>query len=265
MLKTFFTILCAIYSSFATAELSDVKDIATIEDYSFITEEFPPYNYADPFNTATGINTDVLVEIFKELGVDKSVNDIKIWPWARGYREILNPNSHMALYSVARTKSREGLFKWVGPMSAANNAIIVKKGNPRNIKINEYEDFKQNIIFGAIRDDLGHQTLLRYKVPQKSINLSSSMTNLLKMLEAGRVDAISYSHDVFLWLAVQNSYANYDVIFSEEVGSHYIAFPRKTPNHVINNYQKALDKVINNKAVMDKINQKYSQKIVTEH
>lgn len=228
------------------------------QDYDFVTEVFPPYNFKDKNGLATGMNTDLLVHVFKVAGVNKTAADIQVWPWARGYRQVQEDDAPIALFSTTRTEKREHLFRWVGPLSTSNNSIMVKKGNPKKINIDDDGDFvKYNLVFGAIRDDLGHQTLIKNGVPEDKIALSANLDSLLKMLSSGRVDAISYNRDVFAWLAKQEGFTDYEVVYAKELGRHYIAFPRSTPDSVIEFYQENLDKVRNNKELFDSFKRPY--------
>lgn len=249
-LKSFFILL--------TLLLSGSLSACELNEYQFITEEFPPYNFQDSSGVATGMNTDLVVYLFKKMELDLSIYDIKVWPWARGYREVQNPISKSALYSTTRTDNREELFKWVGPLSYSNNTIIVKKGNPASLKIESDEDFKTvNVIFGAIRDDIGHQTLLKYGVDEKNINLSSSISSLMKMLQTGRIDAISYNKDVFFWLAKQEGYSGFEPLYTKELGEHYIAFPLGTDDSLIQMMQEALNEVRENKDLLESFRKPY--------
>ncbi len=81
-------------------------------ELTVITENSPPLNYKKN-GKVTGVATELVQEIMRRTG---KVYSIEIMPWARGYRLALKkPN--IVLYSTVRTKSREKLFKWVGPIA----------------------------------------------------------------------------------------------------------------------------------------------------
>ncbi|MCA9749901.1 MAG: hypothetical protein KC414_12405, partial [Romboutsia sp.] len=81
-----------------------------------------------------GINTDIVLEMFQIMGNNKTANDILIVPWARGYSQAKSKTAAVALFSTTRTKAREDLFKWVGPISVAANSLIVLKNNPHQVE-----------------------------------------------------------------------------------------------------------------------------------
>ncbi|MEI8631015.1 hypothetical protein P4S72_00655 [Vibrio sp. PP-XX7] len=55
------------------------------------------------------------------------------------------------IYSIARTKERESLFKWVGPI-APYNVYLFKLKARSDIIVNTLEDVKKYRIGGAYQD-----------------------------------------------------------------------------------------------------------------
>ncbi|WP_158006870.1 transporter substrate-binding domain-containing protein [Piscirickettsia litoralis] len=98
-----------------------------------ITEQYPPFNYKDTTKKAgkkqqlTGIAVDILKQTYLNAGLKLNLNDIKILPWSRGY--YLAQQAHLTnmLFSTARTKEREDLFKWVGPIVADYTSVYALK------------------------------------------------------------------------------------------------------------------------------------------
>ena len=103
---------------------------------TIITEEYPPVNFTHE-GKINGSSVEIVREILRRL---KQPDNIKILPWARGYY-LIKTNPNVALFTTTRTKEREELFHWVGPIATATNAFYVKKGS--NIRINSLEEAKK--------------------------------------------------------------------------------------------------------------------------
>ena len=81
------------------------------KQYTVVTEEFPPFGYMKD-GELTGLSVEIVNAILRELTYKQK---IYIRPWARAYRETLSGPKQI-LFSMARNKEREFLFKWVGPL-----------------------------------------------------------------------------------------------------------------------------------------------------
>ena len=93
------------------------------EKIKVITEDYPPYNYADAQGNIVGQSTDIVRAIMSQVGDDSS---IEIMPWEQGYG-MAQEQPNVALYSVARTGDREHLFMWVGPIGSYENWLYAKR------------------------------------------------------------------------------------------------------------------------------------------
>ncbi len=65
---------------------------------------------------------------------------IKVLPWARGYSHVMKQKNHV-LFSMARTKDREKLFQWAGPICTSRLVLIALADN--KIKLSKFEDVKK--------------------------------------------------------------------------------------------------------------------------
>ncbi|MFM8453377.1 MAG: substrate-binding periplasmic protein [Gammaproteobacteria bacterium] len=151
------------------------------ENLEYLTEDFPPYNFKDQDGKIKGLNVDILIEIFRELGSAKTREDIQIKPWAIAYKEAQDSNKKTVLFSTTKTDVREKLFKWVGPLSYSENAILTLKGNPHGLKIKHEEDIK-NFSCGAVLNDLGHSQLKKYGMDDGKIVITLRFDQLLNLL-----------------------------------------------------------------------------------
>ena len=230
-----------------------------IDVIEYYTEDFPPYNMPDKDGYATGVNTDIVVEMLKVMKSRKTVKDIQVVTWARGYAQAEKVDSNTALYSTTRTKKREYLFKWVGPLSTSKNGLIVLKGNPKGVAKTVGGRFKHGFLYGTIKEDLGEQLLLTDGVPTNQIQSTFDFLQLINLLKSKRIDCISYNSDVAMWLIQANGFdtRDFEVIGSQEIGRHYIAFSLGVSDRVIDIHQRALDEVKTNKQFMDLLKLKW--------
>lgn len=211
-----------------------------IEAIDWMTEQYPPFNYRDPEDgKIKGIAADILVEIFKKLGVDKGQQDLRLVPWARGYRAALE-DSGSALFSTTYTKERLKLFKFVGPIVPTRVSLIAKKS--RDLKVESVSDMEA-LRIGVIRDDVGDQLLRALGVKESAVVSKASIDNLVKMLYRDRLDAIAYAEDI---VRHQSRLANLDPAECESIyllkESHMgYAFHLSTDPAILKTLQDALD------------------------
>lgn len=83
------------------------------DDIQPITETWTPYQM-ETKDGLSGISIDLVREIQNRIGNDK---EIKVFPWTRGYNLTLEKKGY-ALFLTTRSKKREELFKWVGPIAS---------------------------------------------------------------------------------------------------------------------------------------------------
>ncbi len=97
---------------------------AAAQEMMILTEEYPPLSYSAN-GTITGASVEIVREILRRID---EPNTIKILPWACGYN-LLKTKANVVLFSTTRTKERENLFHWVGPLCIARNGFYRKKGS----------------------------------------------------------------------------------------------------------------------------------------
>ena len=212
----------------------------TVDDLSFVTENYAPLNFEEE-GKVRGIAVDALVAIFELVGAPKTVADIELWPWARGYQAVLN-KKNTVLFSMARTEAREKLFKWVGPCAPSEVVIVAKKS--RKIKIESPRDIGQ-FKTGVVRDDIGEQLLLQLGVKETALHQTNSGLSTAKMLARDRVDMWAYEKDVASWNLREAGAdpSTYEVVYSLKKSNYFYAFHKETDDQVIATLQKALDKL----------------------
>ena len=205
----------------------------------FITENYPPYNYLDN-DRLTGISVDLLDQIFIKLGSDKTRKDVSVHPWARGYRTILTvPNT--VLFVMTRNPKREGLFRWVGPVTSTPIVLLARKD--RGLKFATLEEVHKGTIV-AIGSDIGDLILDTYHVPMQNRQTVPYPDIAAKMLISNRIDMWAYGYTAAMWLLKQEGVktSDFEVVWDfGSAGDNYYAFHRDTPDAVINQFQEALD------------------------
>ncbi len=242
-----------------TASTADLKK-ASIEkiNLSLMSEEFPPYNFTVN-NQFQGISADVLSYIIQNNSNEITFSKIEILPWARSYR-LVQENPNTVLFAVTKTKEREKLFKWAGPISSAKNVLIGLKS--KKIKIKSNEDILKYRI-GIVRDDAASQLVFKkFQLDYNSKNIvigTSSVPNI-KMLFSGRVDLFAYDENVAKWLMKSEKLPinEVEVVDILAEGEHYFAFNKETPDEVVQKFQKSIDELRKSKELF-KIQNKYSK------
>jgi ABC-type amino acid transport substrate-binding protein len=158
------------------------------------------------------------------------------------------------------SKERAAQFHWVGPYYSHALGLIGKKSAHHNIK--SLADAK-TLRVGAVRGDVGNTQLLTMGFPQSSLELSNNQQSLFLKLKNNRVDLISYSNDAAKEGMEENSLNpdNYEMVFVLKTLRSGFGFSKQVPQHIIDDFQRALEDLIKNGAVK-KILIKY--KLLTE-
>ena len=109
----------------AICALLPVPAPASLEGLTFITEEYPPYNFKRN-DRLEGISVEILERIFEQSDTPLTRDDIHYYPWARGYDTALSEPGTV-LFSTTRTAQREALFQWVGPIATDRVSLIARR------------------------------------------------------------------------------------------------------------------------------------------
>lgn len=210
------------------------------EQLTIWTEEYPPYNYSDN-GTIQGMATELVVEILSCINSELTREDIRLVPWARGYANTLNHKNNL-IYSITRSTHREDLFKWVCPVGSGVIGLIGRKD--KHIVINTPKDMEKYRI-GVVREDIGHQLMLKV-LPEKELDISnSSGSNLLK-LNQGRIDLFAYDTSVadFVLKHLELDSEEYETLYILDEAPLCIAFNKDTDDAIVETFQKALNRIL---------------------
>ena len=213
-----------------------------LDDLTLITENYPPYSY-EKNGQLRGFAVDLMVLMLEELGSRLKRKDIKLWPWARGYRTIREKRG-TALFAISRTASREALFKWVGPIESNTISIMAHAKWPHTIT--SVHDFRRHgLAVAALIDDSGENVLLEAGVDPGLIFRAPTPTSLINLLVHGRYDLISYGELTTFWLLKEKGYnpRDYKAVYQFKDTPVFFAFNRQTPEPTVRAFQGALDKI----------------------
>ena len=168
---------------------------------------------------------------------------IHVWPWARDYK-LLKKGPNYLVFSVSRTKERDKLFQWVGPIYSMKTGFYTKKDS--SIKINNLEDAKKVSKIGTYFESFDEQ----YLESKHFLNLESSRNNILniKKLMLGRLDVITATNVTIKAMVEKAGYDMKDIknVYNFMNVGVYFAFSKDVPFEVVDAWRKELEKMRNN-------------------
>jgi polar amino acid transport system substrate-binding protein len=260
MRLTFLILVFIIYfpasGNAAEKAISPAALAESVDNLTIMTEIYPPYNFKEK-GELKGISVDLMVLMLKKLNSKQTRKDILLWPWARGYRAVLN-KKNTVLFSTTRTRERENHFMWVGPITSTTISIFARK--EKKIKINSVQDIKKYRI-GVVLDDIGEQLLVTAGIPLIKLDRMGGVNVILqsiKKLDKDRIEVFSYEENAVKWQMKANgiNLNEYEVVYTLKKGELYYAFHKDTPNSFLHKLQNALDE-IKNEGEYQKILDKY--------
>ena len=108
---------------------------------------------------------DILMEMFKKLGLKTTRKDIDVLPWPRGYKYNLE-KPDTVLFSTTYTVERLQSFRFLGPIIPTQISIIAKKS--RNLNVSTPDEMNK-LKIGTITDDIGDQLIRAFGVEEGAI------------------------------------------------------------------------------------------------
>jgi polar amino acid transport system substrate-binding protein len=245
-IKIFIVMFILFVTSFFLHTEYIMAKIITADDLSYMTEQYPPFNYEEK-GQLQGITVDLLEEIWKRINAGSNRDHIRLVKWTVGYQAVLK-EKNTVLFSMTKTPERENLFQWAGPIAPIKIVMIARKNRP--LKINSLDDLKGYKV-AAVRDDIGEQLLIRGGIKREAIIIRENAEDIIRMMEAGTIDAWAYEETAGLWLIKHTAAdpGNYQSIYKLYEGELYFAFNRKTPKMVVQSFQQALNDLKNEKAM----------------
>jgi len=234
----------------------------SLEKIIWVTEDYPPFNYIVN-GTPTGIGVDVLIEIWKRVGLDKQPKEIEIWPWPRGYK-TLQERVDISLFTMAITEQRKKMFKFVGPYIKSRAGLLAKKSY--GFKITSDDDLlnfypgQADMQIGTLRDGNVEQLLLLRGYPKTKLYRMSQPDSLIRMLDLDRLSAVAFSYDVALWKMKtwQINPSQYELIYLLEESSAGFGFNKDIDPHILERLNIAFG-ALRKDGTLDRIIKKYKR------
>lgn len=248
MKKLILIIFLTLCSTFAEANQS-VK---------LMTEEFAPYQYYDgegDEKVLTGISVQIVKEIQKRVGNN---DEMKVLPWSRSLK-LLEKKKNSALFSTARTPSREDKYKWVGPLAKLEMIFFRKVGS--GVSFSSMEEAKKISKVGVTKNVATHEILMNQGFKNLDVMQSGSDDKNLKRLIKGRIDVWPTGYYSGIYNAKKIGVIDQiEVVPGVSIlsGSLYIAFNKETDTRIINVWQTALDDM-RREGFVDQIMKKYER------
>lgn len=217
---------------------------AGLTSLTFVTEEYPPYNYLDPqTGQLKGRAVTLLKTIFEHAGTPFNPEDILFYPWVRGY-ELAQSKPNTALFSTTRTPARESHFKWVGPI--ARDRVVLLTWEDQATRLISLEDaIQKRLSITVIREDIGAHALQAADYPAELLRPAIDNRSALHMLRRGRVDLWAYSDEVARWIATQEGVdvSRLTAVHTLSESDLYFAINPATDQSLVSRLQEALEDV----------------------
>ena len=215
-----------------------ITNILFSKDIHLLTEPRPPFQI-ETKNGLAGIGADLIKEIQKKVGNKK---DITVFPWKRSYYLTMNKKGY-ALFLTTRSKEREKLFKWVGPISSINLKFF-KNASREDLQINSLDDARK--VSSIILEEDTISTQILKKLEFKNLDINSISNYVFDKLIENKADLyisdeISFRYRLKL-LNLENKIVPVKMkpFYSAKL---YIAFNKDTDDKTIQKWQKALDEI----------------------
>lgn len=171
------TIINAIFALSLLPAISANAEKTSSPIIHIVTEHLPPYQIVSDNKPIFGFAVDIIKETMARSHFAYS---LKSYPWVRSYK-LAQVKANHCIFSVARLKSREHLFKWVGPISQVNNTAMWAQKDKR-VTVTNLEDAK-NYTIAVNRDDIGHTGLVeRGFIENKHLYVLDDAKSLVNVL-----------------------------------------------------------------------------------
>ncbi|MEN6342096.1 MAG: transporter substrate-binding domain-containing protein [Methanospirillum sp.] len=204
-----------------------------------LTEEYPPFNYHEEGRQA-GIAIDLLNETLRRFGNGQTAAEVQFLPWQTAYNRTLS-EPDTVLFATSRLPSREGQFKWAGPIYPERAVLFGLR--ERNITVASAADLAKYRI-AAVRDDAAVQKLKDLGAPESQLRLADEREALIEWLDAGEVDLFAYGELPGQRLAASGGNPlRIEPVFTLSEYQAYFAFNRNTSDETVARFQAALDQV----------------------
>ncbi|GAA5262705.1 cache domain-containing protein [Methanocalculus sp. MC3] len=208
------------------------------EALTFVTEEYPPFNYIED-GVVKGISVDILLGTLEEMGTPVARDQIRVLPWTIAYDTALLEKNTVLLTTI-RSPERDELFKWAGPFVSV--AYVLFGELHEEYTISTADDLKKYRI-GVVKDDYAGILLKESGVSESKIIEADDVPQLISLLQDGTIDLFCYGEFAgryFIEKSTDNA-DNFGILYRFETDDIYFAFNRETSDDLVGAFQDALD------------------------
>lgn len=198
------------------------------------TEEYPPITFSQN-GKPVGLATEVVQTILQRT---KHSAPITVVPWARGYEETLQ-QVNTGLFITMRTREREKVFKWVGPITHTVTSFYALRSS--RLAVSNIEDAREYGEIAVPRGWFTHQQLMAEGFSK--FTLVTNPAQVVRMLKLGRVKLMVLDNQSLNALLKQGDIQEDQVqlLFEFTESDGYIAFSPLTDDALIARWQRELD------------------------
>lgn len=228
-------LLCALYAALLLCGSARADS-----SWLAVTDDWPPYNYADANGKVTGFSTEVLQRLQEKAKVSIP---IRLFPWVRAYR-MAQSRPNTMIYTLARNPEREGLFIWIGPI-APRDSYLFRLSNRNDIQAKTLQEAAKYVT-GVVRADVSERELVKQGwVVGKNLDISNDDASLFRKLKVGLVDLLPSSELAAQYRARQMHFDHdlVKVLSLVKQGGFYIGVNKNSDPAVVVRLQKAMDEL----------------------
>lgn len=225
------------------------REAPAAQDLTIYTEPLAPVHFEQEGHII-GIATDIVKEIVRLAGYTAH---FEIYPWNRAYY-LVQKNPESFIYTLNRTRKREKLFKWIGPI-LHKKTYLYKLRERNDIQLNNFDDAKKYTT--AVL--LGHSLTLRLKdlgfQEGNQIIVTSNKTIQTKVFLEKRCDLIT-GNEYTIYRAMQAAGLTMEAVEPALLlgsSSYYLGANLHTPDTVIIQLQKASQSLFGSQFTKDVI------------
>lgn len=214
---------------------------AFASDLSIITEHVPPHNY-EKNGQATGIFTDLFLQMAERADLNVERKDIQVWPWARGYQEI-QKKPNVILFSVAKNEDRENMFQWIGPIMPLKSVMIARSGC--HVQDHDFRSDLSRLCIGTVRNNASEQFLIKQGAQLKNLQRVHDLGLNIKKLMEGRIDAAVGIEGSLRYTAraMKYDFDEFEVVHTLFAADLYYAASKDMDPAIMARLQKAFDEL----------------------
>lgn len=221
------------------------------QSLDLLTEVLPPAQIKNQDGSASGFVVDLVKEIQHRIG-NKDI--IRFVVWENGLDLALKkPNT--VLFTTNRTKVRESLFQWVGPVFDTVNGLYTWKTNP--LVLNSLEDAKKLPSIGVYSGDLGDQRLTELgftnldKAPSDELKVKKFIEGRFSVVTGG---SLTFGSSL---LPFGKSLQDIRLVLELSRTQGYLAFSKHTDPKIVEKWQSTLNE-IRKDGTMERIYSRYN-------